>query len=163
MRISFGLPVSGSWATPDTIVHVARQADELGYHGLWTFQRLVSSVDGREGEMYRSVHDPLIALGYAAAVTSRVRLGVAIVNLPFMSPILLGKQATTIDILSGGRLDLGLGLGWSPDEFAASGVAIANRGRRAEEYIAALRTLWSDDVGEHEGEFYRIPPSPGDP
>jgi probable F420-dependent oxidoreductase len=161
--ISFGLPVSGSWATPDTIVHVARRADELGYHGLWTFQRLLSPVDNSAGETYRSVQDPLIALGYVAAVTRRVRLGVAIINLPFVSPVLLARQAATLDILSGGRLDLGLGLGWSPDEFTASGVSIDARGRRAEEYLAVLRTVWTDEVVSHEGEFYRIPPSRVDP
>jgi probable F420-dependent oxidoreductase len=163
VKIGFGLPVSGSWATPENILHVARRADELGYHSLWTFQRLLSPVDGAWGEMYRSVQDPLITLGYAAAVTTRVRLGVAIINLPFVSPILLSKQATTLDILSGGRLDLGLGLGWSELEFVASGVDMRHRGRRAEEYIAALRALWTDDVVEHEGEFYRIPRSRVEP
>jgi probable F420-dependent oxidoreductase len=163
VKIGFGLPVSGSWATPENILHVARRAEELGYHSLWTFQRLLSPVDGEWGEMYRSVQDPLITLGYAAAVTSRVRLGVAIINLPYVSPILLSKQATTLDILSGGRLDLGLGLGWSELEFVASGVDMQRRGRRAEEYIAALRALWTDDVVEHEGEFYRIPRSRVEP
>jgi probable F420-dependent oxidoreductase len=163
MRISFGLPVSGTWANPDTVAHVARRADELGYHALWTFQRLLSPVDDSAGETYRSVQDPLITLGYAAAVTSRIRLGVAIINIPFASPVLLGKQAATIDILSRGRLDLGLGLGWSPDEFTASGMPIADRGRRAEEFVSVLRTLWTDDVVEHDGEFYHIPRSRADP
>src|SRR5882757_646380 len=106
------------------MLHFARRAEELGYQSLWTFQRLLSPVDGSWGEMYRSVQDPLITLAHAAAVTSRVRLGVAIINLPFTSPVLLAKQAATLDIMSGGRLDLGLGLGWAEDEFAASGVSI---------------------------------------
>lgn len=163
VKIGFGLPVSGSWATPENIVHVARRADELGYHTLWTFQRLLSPVDGGWGEMYRSVSDPLITLGFTAAVTSRIRLGVAIINAPFVSPILLAKQATTLDVLSGGRLDLGLGLGWSQEEFVASGVGMRQRGRRAEEYVALLRTLWTDDVVEHAGEFYQVPRSRVDP
>jgi probable F420-dependent oxidoreductase len=163
VQISFGLPVSGSWATPDNILHIARRAEELGYQALWTFQRLLSPVDGSWGEMYRSVQDPLITLAYAAAVTSRIRLGVAVVNLPFVSPILLGKQAATLDLMSGGRLDLGLGLGWAEDEFTASGVSSKTRGRRAEEYIVALRALWTEDVVEHEGEFYRIPRSRVEP
>jgi probable F420-dependent oxidoreductase len=163
VQIGFGLPVSGSWATPGNILHVARRADELGYHSLWTFQRLLSPVGGEWGEMYRSVQDPLITLGYAAAVTSRVRLGVAIINLPFVSPILLAKQATTLDILSGGRFDLGLGLGWSEAEFVASGVGMGHRGRRAEEYLVALRALWTDDLVEHHGEFYRVPLSRVEP
>lgn len=163
MKIGFGLPVSGSWATPDTVAHVARRAEELGYHSLWTFQRLLSPVDASWGEMYRGVHDPLVALAYAAAVTERVRLGVAVVNLPFVTPVLLAKQATTVDILSGGRLDLGLGLGWAEEEYVASAVSKRHQGRRAEEFIAVLKTLWTDDVVAHEGEFYRVPAARQDP
>ena len=163
MKIGFGLPVSGSWATPDTVAHVAHRAEELGYHSLWTFQRLLSPVDASWGEMYRGVHDPLVALAYAAAVTERVRLGVAVVNLPFVTPVLLAKQATTVDILSGGRLDLGLGLGWAEEEYVASAVSKRHQGRRAEEFIAVLKTLWTDDVVAHEGEFYRVPAARQDP
>jgi probable F420-dependent oxidoreductase len=157
VKIGFALPVSGSWATPDTIAHVAGRAEELGYHSLWTFQRLLSPVDGSWGEMYRSVHDPLVTLGYAAAMTRRARLGVAVVNLPFVTPALLAKQSTTVDILSGGRLDLGLGLGWADEEFIASGVSKRHQGRRADEFIAVLKALWTDEVAAHEGEFYRVP------
>jgi probable F420-dependent oxidoreductase len=163
VKIGFALPVSGSWATPDTIVHVAGRAEELGYHSLWTFQRLLSPVDNSWGEMYRSVHDPLVTLGYAAAVTRRARLGVAVVNLPFVTPALLAKQSTTVDILSGGRLDLGLGLGWADEEFLASGVAKQGQGRRADEFIAVLKALWTDDVVAHEGPCYRVPAARMDP
>jgi probable F420-dependent oxidoreductase len=113
--------------------------------------------------MYRSVHDPLAALAFAAAITSRVRLGVAVVNLPFVTPVLLAKQATTVDILSAGRLDLGLGLGWSEEEYTASGVSKHRQARRAEEFVTVLKTLWTDDVVAHEGEFYRVPASRMDP
>jgi probable F420-dependent oxidoreductase len=163
VKIGFALPVSGSWASPDTIAHVAGRAEELGYHSLWTFQRLLSPVDGSWGEMYRSVYDPLVTLGYAAAVTRRARLGVAVVNLPFVSPVLLAKQSTTVDNLSGGRLDLGLGLGWADEEFLASGVSKQRQGRRADEFITVLKALWTDDVPAHEGEFYRVPASRQDP
>ena len=88
MKRGFALPVSGSWATPANIVHVARRAEELGYESLWTFQRLLSPVDASWGEMYRGVLDPTVVLGYAAAVTTRVRLGVAVLNMPFVSPVL---------------------------------------------------------------------------
>jgi len=159
VEIGFALPVSGSWATPDAVVHVARRAEELGYHSLWTFQRLLSDVDSTWGEMYRSVHDPLVTLGYAAALTERVRLGVAVVNLPFVTPVLLAKQSATLDLLSGGRLDLGLGLGWADEEYVASATTKRHQGRRAEEFITVLKTLWTDDVVAHDGEFYRIPPA----
>lgn len=157
MKIGFALPVSGSWATPDTIAGIARRAEELGYESLWTFQRLLSPVDGAWGEPYRSVTDPLVTLGYVAAVTSRVRLGVAVINLPFVSPVLLAKQATTLDVLSHGRLDLGLGLGWSDEEYLAANTTKKGQARRADEYVAVLKTLWTDDPVEHAGEFYRVP------
>jgi probable F420-dependent oxidoreductase len=163
VKIGFALPVSGSWARPDTIAHVAGRAEELGYHSLWTFQRLLSPVDNSWGEMYRSVHDPLVTLGYAAAVTRTARLGVAVVNLPFVSPALLAKQSTTVDILAGGRLDLGLGLGWADEEFLASGVSKQRQGRRADEFIAVLKALWTDEVVSHEGSFYRVPAARMDP
>ncbi len=157
VKIGFALPVSGSWATPDTMVHVASRAEDLGYDSLWTFQRLLSDVEGRWGETYSSVQDPLVTLAYVAAVTRRIRLGVAVINVPFVTPTLLAKQTSTLDILSGGRLDLGLGLGWADEEYAASGVTKMRVGRRAEEFISTLRTLWTDDVVEHDGEFYHIP------
>ena len=159
MRIGFGLPVAGAWAQPETLAQFARRADDLGYDSLWAFQRLLVPADEEPAPVYRSVLDPLISLGFAAARTARIRLGVSIVNMPFVSPALLAKQAATIDVLSGGRLDLGLGAGWSPVEFTASGADPARRGARAEEYLAVLHALWADEVSEFHGEFYQIPPS----
>lgn len=163
MRIGFGAPVSGSWATPENLAAVARRAEELGYHSLWTYQRLLSPVDASYGEVYRSVQDPIVPLAYAAAVTSRIRLSVAVVNLPFVAPVVLAKQLATLDVLSGGRLDAGLGNGWSDEEFTATGATKRRQGRRAEEFIAVLRRLWTDDVVEFQGEFYQIPRMRMDP
>jgi probable F420-dependent oxidoreductase len=99
----------------------------------------------------------MLALGYAAAVTSRIRLGVAILNVPYLSPAIVAKQAATLDVLSAGRLDLGLGVGWMPEEFAATDASMQRRGARAEEYIEVLHALWADGVTEFSGEFYRLP------
>jgi probable F420-dependent oxidoreductase len=159
MKIGLGAPVSGAWATPENIARFAVRAEELGYDSLWTFQRLLVGVDDQLGPVYQSVLDPLLALTYAAAHTSRIRLGVALVNLPFVEPVVLAKQAATLDALSGGRFDLGLGIGWSPTEFAATGASQARRGARAAEYVRVLRTLWNDEVASFDGEFYTIPPS----
>ncbi len=130
MKVGFAAPVSGSWATPANIVTVAGRAEALGYDSLWTFQRLLAPVDHSWGEPYRSVLDPVATLGYLAAVTSRIRLGVAVLNLPFASPALLAKQLSTVDVLSAGRLDIGLGNGWAEPEFLASGVS-CRAGRRS--------------------------------
>src|SRR5918999_274757 len=100
MLLGFGAPVSGAWATPDNLASFAKRADELGYHSLWTFQRLLVDAENAADPVYRSVLDPLVSLGFAAAHTERIRLGVAVVNLPFVSPAYLAKQSSTLDLLS---------------------------------------------------------------
>ena len=159
MKIGFGAPVSGAWATPANLARFAARAEQAGYASLWSFQRLLVPEGSGMDPVYQSVLDPMAALAYAAAATSRIRLGVAVVNLPFVSPAYLAKQAATVDILSGGRLDLGLGIGWMPEEFAATGASMARRGARAAEYVAVLRQLWADGRSEFGGEFYQIPAS----
>jgi probable F420-dependent oxidoreductase len=166
VKIGFGAPVSGSWATPENLAHVARRAEQLGYHSLWTFQRLLSPVDAGWGETYRSVHDPVASLAYLAALTSRIRLGVAVINLPFVAPVVLAKQLATVDLLSGGRLDAGLGNGWADEEFAATGASKRGQGGRADEFIELLKRLWTEDVVAYQGSFYQVPrmrmePKPG--
>lgn len=163
MRIGFAVPVSGSWATPANMVQVAQRAEALGYHEVWTFQRLLYPQGHAMGPVYRSVHDPVVTLAYLAGVTSRIRLGVAVLNMPFSSPAMLAKQLASLQAVSGGRLDVGLGLGWLPEEFAASGVPFERRGRRGEEFVHVLRRLWSEEVVEHKGEFYELPPVHQDP
>ncbi|MER5421700.1 TIGR03619 family F420-dependent LLM class oxidoreductase [Streptosporangium roseum] len=163
MRIGFAVPVSGSWATPANMVRVAQRAEALGYHEVWTFQRLLYPQGHAMGPVYRSVHDPVVTLAYLAGVTSRIRLGVAVLNMPFSSPAMLAKQLASLQAVSGGRLDVGLGLGWLPEEFTASGVPFERRGRRGEEFVHLLRRLWSEEVVEHKGEFYELPPVHQDP
>jgi probable F420-dependent oxidoreductase len=157
MIIGCGAPVAGAWATPGYLAEFAERAERAGYASLWSFQRLLVPEGSRMEPVYQSVLDPMVALGFAAARTSRIRLGVALVNLPFVSPALLAKQAASVDVLSGGRLDLGLGIGWMPEEFTASGASTARRGARTEEYLAVLRTLWDDEISSFDGEFYTIP------
>jgi probable F420-dependent oxidoreductase len=164
--IGFGLPVSGVWATPDDQIRVARRAEQLGYRSLWTFQRLLvpAEPDERAGaEVYRSVLDPVVSLANVAGHTERARLGLAVVNMPFVSPILLAKQIVTLDVLSRGRLDAGLGIGWSPEEYAASGTPFERRGERAEEYLRLLDALLTDDLVDFDGRFYRVPPARFEP
>jgi probable F420-dependent oxidoreductase len=158
MRIGFAAPTSGSWATPEILTEVAGRADELGYASLWTFQRLLFPEGTALSETYHSVLDPLIALGFLASCTERVKLGVAVVNFPFVSPILLAKQAAAIDVLSHGRLLLGIGLGWEDEEFIASGATTERRGARVQEYVSCLDAVFSGEP-DFDGEHYRIPRS----
>jgi probable F420-dependent oxidoreductase len=162
MDIGFGAPVSGAWATPRNITELARRAERLGYRSLWTFQRLLAPAGANLAPVYQSVLDPMVSLGYLAAATSTIRLGVAVVNHPFASPLLLAKQAATVDVLSGGRLDLGIGSGWLAEEFTGAGATLAERGARADEYVAALRSLWTGEGGYH-GTFFEIPAGRQDP
>jgi probable F420-dependent oxidoreductase len=157
MDIGFGAPVAGAWATPRNLTEFARRAERLGYRSLWTFQRLLVPPGSGMAPVYHSVLDPMVALGYTAAVTSSIRLGVAVINHPFVSPLYLGKQAATLDLLSGGRLDLGIGAGWLPQEFTGSGATMKRRGARTEEYLAVLRALWGEGTAGYHGEYYEIP------
>jgi len=159
MQIGLGAPVSGAWAMSGLPGDFAERAERAGYASLWTFQRLLVPENSGMDPVYQSVLDPMVTLGYLAARTQRIRLGVAVVNLPFLSPVVLAKQAASVDALCGGRLDLGLGIGWIPEEFTATGATTERRGRRTEEYLAVLRTLWQDEVSEFSGEFYTVPPS----
>jgi probable F420-dependent oxidoreductase len=159
MKLGFALPVSGPWATPDNVLTVARRAEQLGYSSLWSFQRLLAPKGAQLAPVYLSVLDPTVVLGYAAAVTERVELGIAIINAPYESPVLLAKQLATLDLLSRGRLLAGLGLGWLAEEFVASGMPFQRRGARVEEYIRCLTALWGPDPVAFDGEFYQVPDS----
>lgn len=157
MDIGFGAPVSGAWATPQNLAAFAIGAERDGYRSLWSFQRLLVPVGSGMDPVYQSVLDPMAALSFAAAVTSVIRLGVAIVNAPFVSPGYLAKQAASVDVLSGGRHDLGIGIGWMPEEFALTGADMARRGARVAEYVQVLRTLWAGGDRSFDGSFYRVP------
>ena len=169
--LGLGLPVSGGWATPETMVRFARRTEELGYASLWTFQRVLSPVAElgahalnpadrpADDPSYRAVHDPLLPLAFVAAHTTRIGLGTATVCAPFTPPALLATSMTTLDVLSGGRLTVGLGIGWLPEEYTAAGVLWARRGARMEEYLRCLDALWTQDPVEFAGEFYTVPRS----
>lgn len=97
--------------------------------------------------------DPLIWIAYAAAVTTRLRFMTGVIILPQRNPLLLAKQVATLDYMSGGRFELGIGVGWLKEEFAAMGVPFERRGKRADEYIAAMKALWTEDGASFSGEF----------
>ncbi len=100
--------------------------------------------------------DPLIWIAYAAAVTTRLRFLTGVIILPQRNPLLLAKQVATLDYMSGGRFELGIGVGWLKEEFLAMGVPFERRGKRADEYIAAMRALWLEDGASFDGEFVKF-------
>ncbi len=168
MRLGFALPQIGSAAGPHSIATVAQRAEALGFDSLWVLDRLLYPVqprapypagDGSLPVKYKCVLDPLETLTFAAAHTHRIALGTSILNLPWYSPVLLARRLTTLDVLSAGRLRVGLGIGWSPDEYEAAGKPWQERGKRADELVRALKAIWTTDPVAFQGAYYRIPPS----
>jgi probable F420-dependent oxidoreductase len=146
---------------------VAAAADKAGFATLWAGEHVVmvdspASVypyadDGRIA-VPATVDwiDPLIGLSFIAAATSTIGIGTGVLLLPEHNPVLVAKQAATLDVLSGGRLTLGVGVGWLREEFEALGVPFERRVARTREYADAIRTLWRDDVATFDGEFVRF-------
>jgi probable F420-dependent oxidoreductase len=168
MRFGFALPQVGSAVGPEALVTVAKRAEELGFDSLWVLDRILWPVnprapypigDGSLPVQYKSVLDPLETLTFAAAHTRRIALGTSVLNLPWYTPVLLARRLTTLDILSDGRLKVGFGIGWSPDEYEAAGITWQERGKRADELIQALKKIWTTDPVEFQGKYYRIPKS----
>ncbi|MCW2906329.1 MAG: F420-dependent oxidoreductase [Actinomycetia bacterium] len=154
----------GPGARPEIIAAVAAAAEAGGFATLWAGEHVVMvdqpqsrypySGDGRIAVPADADWlDPLLALSYVAAVTRTIGVATGILLLPEHHPVLIAKQAATLDLLSGGRFTLGIGIGWSAEEFAALGVPFAQRGRRTAEYVHAMRALWADDVASFGGEF----------
>lgn len=164
VRVGLHVVGIGAGARPDVVEAVARAADARGFATLWCGEHVVMIDSPSSRYPYASDGripvptdadwlDPLVTLGFIAAVTTQVRLGTGILLLAEHNPVLVAKQAATLDLLTGGRLALGVGIGWSAEEFAALGVPFERRAKRTEEYVEAIRTLWRDDVATFHGEF----------
>jgi probable F420-dependent oxidoreductase len=145
---------------------IARAAEAAGVESLWTVEHVVIpqayasrypySQSGRmAGDERASIPDPLVWLTYVGALTTRLQLATGILILPQRNPVILAKELATLDVLTGGRVILGIGIGWLREEFEAIGVPFEDRALRAEEAIAALRALWSDEE-TFEGERFRF-------
>jgi len=169
MKIGFGLPHSGPSAGPEAIVLVAKRAEELGYDSIWVFDRFLypeqpqsaypGSPDGSLPANMKTMLDPLHTLSFVAAHTSRIALGTSVLVMGYRNPVLLAQSLTTIDVLSGGRLRVGLGQGWSKDEHDAAGVSMKDRAARGYEVIQVLKAMWGADPVEFQGQFFQIPKS----
>ncbi|MEZ5144239.1 MAG: LLM class F420-dependent oxidoreductase [Acidimicrobiales bacterium] len=143
---------------------MARAAEAAGFESLWTVEHVIYP-DGYEstypydesGKMLATpdtpLPDPLVWLSFVAAATDSIRLATGILILPQRNPVVLAKEVATLDDLSGGRVELGIGVGWLLEEFEALGVPFERRGARTDEYVAAMRALWDGDNAEYHGEF----------
>jgi probable F420-dependent oxidoreductase len=157
----------GTGAHRDVIDAVAVAAESYGFTTLWSGEHVIMvdsassrypySADGRIAVPATADWiDPLIGLSFVAAATSTIGVATGVLLVPEHNPLVVAKQAATLDSLSGGRLTLGVGVGWSREEFAALGVPFARRAARTEEYVAAMRAVWREDVASFTGEFVRF-------
>jgi probable F420-dependent oxidoreductase len=169
MRVGVTVPnVHETLANGGTIEAVARRADELGFDSVWCNDHLaIPKADERAGDepayaagygeqRRQHIYEPLITLAYLAAVTTRVRLGTSVYLLPLRNPLVAAAQVASLDQLSGGRLVLGVGVGWLEGEFAALGVPFRERGRRTDEAIAVLKALCGQERAEFPDRYERL-------
>jgi probable F420-dependent oxidoreductase len=154
------LPNYGSASSPAEIRRVAELAAELGYDSIWATEHIIVGPEGVDP--YGRVYDPLVTLGWLAGLTESIGLGTSIVLSPLRNPIHLAKEVATLQELSGGRLVLGLGLGWHRDEFEFMGVPFAGRGRRTDEAIEIMRALWRGDA-DFDGELWSFHDATAEP
>lgn len=163
--MQFGLiPVNVGVSKVEHMVGLAQLAEQVGFESVWTFEHSIVPVDYQSKYPYDSSGkmgvtpetafvDPLIALAHVAAHTTTLRLGTGVNILSQTNPLYLAKQAASLDFVSQGRLLLGLGIGWLKEEFAALGVPFEKRGARFDDYVVAMRKVWSGEVVEHQSEF----------
>ena len=164
MKFGIVFANTGPFCEPTAAVAFARAAEAAGFESLWTVEHTVVPYgyeseypydkSGRmPGEDDAPIPDPLIWLTYLASATSIIRLGTGILIQPQRNPVVLAKEVATLDHLSGGRVELGVGVGWLKEEFDAIGVPFEERGRRTDDGIAAMRALWGEDRASYAGEF----------
>jgi probable F420-dependent oxidoreductase len=152
MRFGVNLINFGPSAAPDTLARWAMLAESLGYHFLMTSDHIVHTPDV-QARYPVPFYEPFTTLGWLAGVTRRIEIGSTVIILPYRHLLAVARMAANVDQLSGGRLLFGVGVGWSQQEFAALGVPFHRRGALTNEYLAALKTLWTNDVASFEGRY----------
>jgi probable F420-dependent oxidoreductase len=169
MDVGLFVPLGSGNATPEIMRALGREAEERGFESIWVAEHVVLFDDYDSAYPYdpsgrfpaggdAGLLEPFTALTYLAAVTDRIRLGTGICLVPQRNPVYTAKAVTDLDTLSGGRVDFGVGVGWLREEFDALGMPFDRRGQRADEYLAAMRSLWCDEVSEFHGELYDLRP-----
>jgi probable F420-dependent oxidoreductase len=162
MQVGAVFPQLEIGTDPDDIARYAQTVEQLGYDRLVIFDHVLGADANRPGGWtgvydHRSMfHEPFVLYGYLAAVTTRLRLATAVIVLSQRQTALVAKQAAEVDVLSRGRLTLGVGIGWNTVEYEALGMSFTNRGRRIEEQIAVMRALWTQEVVDFKGRWHHI-------
>jgi probable F420-dependent oxidoreductase len=164
--VKFGIMFANTmgWSKGSGALDAARAAETAGFESMWTVEHVVYpddyasaypySPDGRMPAVPSTpIPDPLVWLAFVASATTTLRLATGILILPQRNPVVLAKELATLDHLSGGRVELGIGVGWLREEFDALGVPWERRGKRTDEYVQAMRALWAGDAASFGGEF----------
>jgi len=167
MKFGIVFANTGPFTDPAAAVAMARAAEAAGFESLWTVEHNVVPAGyqstypyDKSGRMPGAddapIPDPLVWLAFLASATATIQLATGILIQPLRNPVVLAKEVATLDVLSGGRMQLGVGVGWLAEEFDAVGVPFAERGRRTDDGIAAMRALWSQDRASYDGEFTSV-------
>ncbi|MGI9598878.1 MAG: LLM class F420-dependent oxidoreductase [Acidimicrobiales bacterium] len=164
MKFGIMFASTGPFASAEGAAAMATNADRCGIESIWSVEHAVIP-DGYQSQYPYSengkipgaedadIPDPLIWLAYAAGITKEVKLATGILIVPQRNPVVLAKECATLDKLSNGRFELGIGVGWLKEEFQALGLPFEDRGRRTDDYVAAMRALWTQDKASHAGPF----------
>jgi probable F420-dependent oxidoreductase len=167
VKVDLWVPTVDPFSTPELLAVIGREAEDRGIGTIWVGEHVVLfddyaseypyAEDGKIPALPNSgLLEPLSTLSFLAAHTSTVRLGTAMVLLPQRNPVYTAKEVSTVDWLSNGRVDFGVGVGWLEEEFNAVNVSWPQRGKRTDEYLEVLKTLWCDERSAFQGEFYSL-------
>jgi len=162
MRFGIVFPQTEIGADPAVIRDFAQTAEALGYHHILAYDHVIganpaSRPGWRPAYTHKdSFHEPFVLFGYLAGITKSLEFTTGIIILPQRQTVLVAKQAAALDVLSGGRLRLGVGIGWNPVEYEALGADFKNRGRRSEEQVEVMRKLWTNELVTYEGQWHKI-------
>ena len=163
MQLGVVFPQNEIGEDPGAVRAFAEAAEELGYAHLIFYDHVLGADTSRRPDWqgpysHEDVfHEPFVTFGYLAAITSRIELVTAVIILPQRQTVLVAKQAAQVDVLSGGRLRLGVGIGWNDVEYEALGENFHDRGKRSEEQVELLRALWTNEIVDFEGKWHSIP------
>ena len=154
-HLKFGLTsINGGAASyPEALIRVAQAAETAGFDTLWAGEHHVLATSSSTIPATSRYLNPVVALSFAAAHTRTIRLGTGILLLPQHQPLILAKELASLDVLSAGRLIVGIGVGWAEAEFEALGVPFHDRGTRTDEYLAAMRAIWSEEAPAYHGRY----------
>ena len=171
MRVGLFAPLVGPPVGPEFVEALGASAEERGYASLWLGEHVVlfDEYDSRypymdDGKMpavgvQQGLLEPFTTLAYLAATTTSLLLGTGVCILPQRKPVVVAKELSNVDLLSGGRVRFGVGLGWQREEFEALATPWEDRGARTDDYIEVVKRLWRDEISEFHGAFYDLPPS----